>query len=65
MKYVVLYRLMNLTRKLRQKKDYYQDHVKFIKGYAESLKGISKHEGKIWYIPHLGVYNPKRKDKSF
>ncbi|XP_063592525.1 uncharacterized protein LOC134769716 [Penaeus indicus] len=39
---VILHRLMNLKRKFRQKKDYYEDYVKFMKdliekGYAEPI----------------------------
>ncbi|XP_058624342.1 B-cell receptor CD22-like [Onychostoma macrolepis] len=31
-------------------------------GYAEKVPTLERHDGKVWYIPHHGVYHP-RKDK--
>ncbi|XP_078355245.1 uncharacterized protein LOC144639837 [Oculina patagonica] len=57
-------------QKMIQNHQYRNDYIAFIneiisKGYAEKVpQGTSKTDpGKAWYIPHHGVYHPKKPDK--
>ncbi|KAK3740437.1 hypothetical protein QZH41_015487, partial [Actinostola sp. cb2023] len=72
---VVLRRLLQLKRKLIKADSQYRDHYvafmdKVIKsGYAEKVpqvKSDSTHKpdgNHVWYIPHHGVYHPKKPGK--
>lgn len=61
-------RLLNLKRKFKRDPNYQKEYTEFLsdvidKGYAEivptaQVKGT---DGKVWYIPHHGVYHPKKK----
>ena len=53
-----------------QNHQYRNDYVAFIneiinKGYAEKVSQeiLKTDPGKAWYIPHHGVYHPKKPDK--
>ena len=55
---------------MTQNHPYRNDYVAFIneiinKGYAEKVpqKILKTDPGKAWYIPHHGVYHPKKPDK--
>ncbi len=61
-------RAMSLKRKFQRNKEYHQEYVHFLNdviknGYAERVPQhqLNGTEGKIWYIPHHGVYHPKKK----
>ncbi|XP_063607775.1 uncharacterized protein LOC134782243 [Penaeus indicus] len=69
-KELAMCRLMSLKRKLKQKNGFLQDYVAFMKdlidkGYAEEApyQGPNFNDGRVWYIPHHGVYHPKKPDK--
>ncbi|XP_076848178.1 uncharacterized protein LOC143493558 [Brachyhypopomus gauderio] len=61
-------RAINLKRKLNRNSQFHADYKAFMhdiiaRGYAEKVpeeSGQSK-EGEVWYIPHHGVYHPKKK----
>ena len=49
---------------------FYDDYVKFMeniieKGYAKkvALSHLEIEEDKAWYLPHHGIYHPKKPDK--
>ena len=57
-------------KKMLQNHQYQKDYVAFIneiinKGYAERVPQeiLKTDPGKAWYIPHYGVYHPKKPDK--
>lgn len=60
-------RLQHLKRKLRSNRQYHDHYTAFMeetisKGVAEPAPPA--HEGEtIWYIPHHGVYHPRKPDK--
>lgn len=60
-------RAMSLRRKFQRHKDYHQEYADFVSdviknGYAEEVpqNQLNGRDGKIWYIPHHGVYHPKK-----
>ena len=57
------------VRKCFKDQQFYDDYVKFMKniikkGYAKkvALSCLKTEEGKVWYLPHHGVYHPKKPD---
>ena len=60
---------MQLKKRFLQNKEYKADCVKFIndviaKRYAEKAPSIEAKSGKkAWFIPHHGVYHPKKTRK--
>lgn len=61
-------RAENLKRKLKKNPDFHKDYIKFMrdiidKGYAEKIPAeqLSRNDGRVWNIPHHGVYHPKKK----
>ncbi|XP_028405254.1 uncharacterized protein LOC114527759 [Dendronephthya gigantea] len=56
-------------RKMLKNEQYQRDYTVFMeeviaKGYAEKVPSPSSSEnGKVWYIPHHGVYHPKKPEK--
>ncbi|XP_066910989.1 uncharacterized protein [Clytia hemisphaerica] len=63
----VLQRTHWLKRKLSKQPKMYEDYVKFMndiisKGYATKADKPPA-DSKTWYIPHHGVYHPKKPDK--
>lgn len=60
-------RLAGLRRKMIKDENYKKDYVLFMKnmidkGFAERVTGDGK-DGNTWYIPHHGVYHPKKPGK--
>ncbi|XP_073783913.1 uncharacterized protein isoform X2 [Danio rerio] len=60
-------RLIGLKRKFERNKIFHQEYKDFMDevikhGYAEivPLHQLKQDEGKVWYIPHHGVYHPKK-----
>ena len=60
-------RLHGLKKRLQGDRQYRADYVRFIseiieKGYARkvSAEELPPEEGKVWYLPHHGVYHPKK-----
>jgi len=61
-------RLLNLRRKFKRDPNYQREYTEFLsdvihKGYAEIVPfaQLNRTDGKVWYIPHHGVYHPKKK----
>ncbi|XP_048011443.1 uncharacterized protein LOC125244827 [Megalobrama amblycephala] len=61
-------RLLSLKRRFKTSEQYRQEYVKFMneileRNYAEEvpLEELEPSEGSTWYIPHHGVYHPKKK----
>lgn len=59
--------LLNLKRKFKRDPNYQREYSEFLndaihKGYAEMVPSAQKNrsDGKVWYIPHHGVYHPKK-----
>ena len=57
-------------RKCFKDQQFYDDCVKFMKnniekGYAKkvALSHLKNEEGKVWYLPHYGIYHLKKLDK--
>lgn len=57
-------------RKMLKDEKYRQDYINFVEnviaqGYAEkvSRETFSLKPGKVWYIPHHGIYHPKKPEK--
>ena len=61
-------RVHGLRRRLQKDASYHDEYTKFLtdvinKGYAEQVPQhqLEPCKGKVWYIPHHGVYHPKKK----
>ncbi|KAI4898202.1 hypothetical protein NFI96_005257 [Prochilodus magdalenae] len=61
-------RAINLKKKLNKNSEFHIDYKTFMhdiiaRGYAEKVPVKSRQckEGEVWYIPHHGVYHPKKK----
>lgn len=63
-------RLLNLKRKFKRDPNYQREYTEFLsdviyKSYAENVPSaqLNRTGGKVWYIPHHGVYSitPKRR----
>ncbi|XP_052470971.1 uncharacterized protein LOC128027405 [Carassius gibelio] len=61
-------RLQTLKRKMKKDEQYKQEYIAFINDifenhYAEEVpeEELTQAPGKVWYIPHHGVYHPKKK----
>ena len=62
---MALTRLEYLKRKFQKDSKYKEDYVKFMneilsRGDAEEAPTVAEEEGEKWYIPHHGVYHPKK-----
>ena len=60
-------RLAQLKKRLLKDKTFKEDYLKFMEdmisqGYAEKVSENGR-LGSVWYIPHHGIYHPKRPDK--
>jgi len=60
-------RLNSLKKKFSRNADFYQEYKAFMsnileKGYAARVpeKQLSRTDGRVWFIPHHGVYHPKK-----
>ena len=69
-KEVALSRLSKLKRRLKHDSRYRKDYLAFMaeiidRGYAERVpaEDIPLNDNQVWYIPHHGVYHPKKPDK--
>ena len=65
-----LKRLTGIKRKMMANERFYNDYADFmnkllLKGYAEKVPNeeIDRNDGKVWYIPHHGVYHPNKPEK--
>ena len=63
-------RISYLKIKFLKQENFRKDYTTFIedmvaKGYAEKVprEGIHQNTGKIWYLPHHGIYHPKKPGK--
>ncbi|KAK0131909.1 hypothetical protein N1851_033296 [Merluccius polli] len=61
-------RLQSLKRKMKKDEQYKQEYVAFLSdifenNYAEQVpqEELALSTGKVWYLPHHGVYHPKKK----
>ncbi|KAJ8332755.1 hypothetical protein SKAU_G00416510, partial [Synaphobranchus kaupii] len=66
-KKLAIVRSKHLKRKLEKSPKYKEDYVKFMDdvfkdGDAEEVD-VSPKEGNTWYIPHHGVYHPRKPEK--
>ncbi len=64
---VAKHRLIGLKRKFERNNVFHQEYKDFMdevmkQGYAEKvpLHQLKQDEGKVWYVPHHGVYHPKK-----
>ena len=69
-KTMALKRLNGLKRKLCKSEQYQNDYKTFMnnlmeQNFAEKIPSEELHgeEGCVWYIPHHGVYHPKKPNK--
>ncbi|XP_071944668.1 uncharacterized protein [Antedon mediterranea] len=67
---VAVRRLKGLEKWLLRDSKLHSDYNDFMSkiiqnGYAEivPIKDLARADGKVWYIPHHGVYHPKKPDK--
>lgn len=67
---LALHRLRHLRRKMSKDSQYKRHYFDFMndiikKGHAEKVPSsdLKVDDGSVWYIPHHGVYHPKKKDK--
>ncbi|KAK0139489.1 hypothetical protein N1851_023681 [Merluccius polli] len=65
---VVKQRLLSLKRKFLKNEEFYEEYKTYLdgmisKGYAEQVPAqqLERASGKIWYLPHHGVYHPRKK----
>ena len=61
-------RFEHLSRRFRSDPKYYRDYKKFMteiieRGDAEKIPPDEAEKEQVWYIPHHGVYHPKKPDK--
>lgn len=64
----VLQRALNLQHKLKRNPAFHEEYTTFMndmlsKGYAVEVPTtqLKRQDGKLWYIPHHGVYHPQKK----
>ncbi|KAK7882990.1 hypothetical protein WMY93_029164 [Mugilogobius chulae] len=66
-KSLALVRLKQLKKKLDRDPKFKADYVKFMEGFlrdGDAEKAVSQPEqGSVWYIPHQGVYHPRKPEK--
>ncbi|XP_077073702.1 uncharacterized protein LOC143724510 [Siphateles boraxobius] len=60
-------RALNMKKKLQKNQTFKEDYVSFMnevikKGYAVKVpdEELKRSDGKVWFIPHHGVYHPKK-----
>ena len=60
-------RLWSLKRKFLKNASFHEEYTRFLsdvieQGYAEAVPQgqLKQEDGKVWYIPHHGVYHPKK-----
>ncbi|KAJ8045014.1 hypothetical protein HOLleu_07931 [Holothuria leucospilota] len=67
-KHISVKGLTNLGTKMERQPKFAADYVAFMedvvsKGYAERVPEGQPEKGKEWYIPHHGVYHPRKPEK--
>ena len=65
---MALNRLNYLKTKFSRNPSYQEDYVTFMSkiidnGYAEKVESVKNMTNHVWYIPHHGVYHPKKPGK--
>lgn len=65
---VAVQRALALKRKFKRNAVFHQEYCDFMKdmikrGYAVKVpqNQLSREDGKVWYVPHHGVYHPQKK----
>ena len=63
-------RAQQLKRKLQRNQEFHADYKNFVgdivkKGYARRVpeSELGRDDGKVWYLPHHGVYHPMKPNK--
>lgn len=63
-------RLKGLKSKMERNRKFTEDYKSFMadiidKGYAELVPSseLARDDGRVWYIPHHGVYHPQKPEK--
>ena len=66
-KKIIEQRALHLKKRLQKDSSFHADYMAFMndlvaKGYAERVpeEDVERSDGKVWYIPHHGVYHPKK-----
>ena len=66
----VLQRLHSLKKKMIGNPQFYSDYKGFISGVISNGYAIrvpeadlARCDGRVWYLPHHGIYHPKKPDK--
>ncbi len=69
-KMAVLKRALHQKKKMLRDSKYYSDYVDFMNkilecGYAAKVPegGLHVNTGKVWYLPHHGIYHPHKPEK--
>ena len=64
------HRLQHLKLRFSRDEKYKKEYTAFMndmikKGYAEKISSLeeTRQDGRIWYLPHHGVYHPQKRDK--
>ncbi len=65
-----LNRMVHLKRKLQNNPKFREDYASFVadieqKGYARKVPSekLNRNDGRVWYLPHHGIYHPKKPNK--
>ncbi len=65
-----LNRMVHLKRKLQNNPKFREDYTSFVadieqKGYARKVPSekLNRNDGRVWYLPHHGIYHPKKPNK--
>ena len=65
-----LQRLNSLKGKFLKNPEFKTDYLEFMskiigKGYAEQVppQQVNRNDGRVWYLPHHGIYHPKKPEK--
>lgn len=61
--------ILGLKRRFERDDKFHQEYANFLsdvikEGYAERVPEhqLKRSDGKVWYIPHHGVYHPKKRN---
>lgn len=61
-------RILNLKKRFAKEPSFHKDYVEFMNnlidsGFAERVPDtdLERSDGKVWYIPHHGVYHPQKR----
>ena len=58
-------RLKNLKKRFSREKQYHENYTKFLEDMVRYAKKLFQQvqQGKTWFIPHYGVYHPRKLGK--